>query len=352
MERLDEKGECSYLGYGLMYRHFYPSNVFPLASWSSKGKQIAIGLSSGDIVQYSPSSPSEAKVTVPRAQGPDLQGTIPLALQWLSNTIFYVIYAQPRSEADLNEYEPTQYNYIISYDKKSNHATDTFLPLPWEPYGLQREPGHLVAGLRPWGAFKHLVFVNDAHANDVGIVACLGEANSTMDDSGRWVKVSLEEESLTFPLSSDMDDTSLVGMSLDLSATQKLLAAGQVNGDDPSIPPAPILYMMTNDAVIVAFHIVNEDGDPYPAMAGATSIDTVGTRGGTEQGMDMATDKNQDQSSTMMESERPLAAQPQAPSAFAASAPAPSFGQSGFGFGAATGAPKFGATGFGAGACK
>lgn len=327
-------------------------NIAPFAaSWSSRGKQIAIGLVSGDIVQYSPSSPSEAKATVPRAQGPDLQGTIPLALQWLSNTTFYVIYAQPRSE-DLEEYEPTQYNYIISYDKKTNHAIDTLIPLPWEPYGLQREPGHLVTSLRSWGAFKHLVFVNDAHANDVGIIACLGDPSSPVaDDSGRWLKVSLGEDSLTFPLSSELDDTSLVGMSMDLSATQKLLGGSQANGDDPAVPPAPILYMMTNDAVIVAFHIVNEDGGQYPAMAVASTSD-ASMRGGTEQGMDLALDKSQAPTPTAMEPDRQISTQSQVPSAFSASIPAPAFGQAGFGFGSAPAAPKFGTTGFGSGAGK
>lgn len=312
-----------------------------LASWSTRGKQIAIATSSGDILQYSPAEPTAAKATIPRAQGPDLNGTVPLFIQWLSNFTFHVIYAEPRPEASLDDYQPTQHNYIITYDKKTNHATDVQLPLPWDPWGLSREPGHQMATLRSWGRFKYLLFVNDAHATDVGIVGCIGDAN-TVDDSGVWTKISLGDESLTFPMSSDMEETSLIGMDVDLSAEKQLLGASQANGDDPTIPPAPILYLFTNDAVVVAFHIVNEDGLPYPGMFAA-----AGSREGVDTAMDQAP------------VQAPVQAPTQAPagpaavkSGFAgfANANPSAFGQTGFGSRPA--APTFGSTGFGSATCK
>ena len=250
-------------------------------------------------------------------------------LQWLSNYTFYVVYAEPKSDASSEEYQPDQHNYVLTYDKRNNHVTDTNIPLPWDPYGLAREPGHQTKLLRGWGRFKHLIFVNDAHASDVGIVACIGDASSS-DESGTWSKLSFEDGSITFPLTADMDDTSLIGMDMDLSADTSLLGANQANGDDPTIPPAPILYLLTNDAVVVAFHVVSEDGLPYPGMAHAINSATA------DQGMEMSMEK------------APAPAQPApAPSAFGSSAgTAPSFGQSGFGFGASV-APKFGSSGFG-----
>ena len=256
------------------------------------------------------------------------------------------------------EYLPDQFNYIITYDKKTNQAIDTFLPLPWDPYGLSREPGHQVASLKHWGRFKQLCFINDAHATNVGIFGCIGDPASG-DESGVWSTISLGEESLTFPLSSDMDDTSLIGMALDLSATNKLLGSSQVNGDDPAIPPAPIIYIYTNDAVIVGFHIVNEDGVPYPAMANASTAGA--SLGGTEQGMDMATEKtgsNGDSGSVMETSKAATPMNTTTPGTpafgFAAvpnastSGQTSAFGKSAFGFGAAaSSAPKFGSSGFG-----
>jgi len=185
-------------------------------SWSTRGKQIALGTSGGDILQYSPTDPSVAKATIPRAQGPDLAGTVPIMVQWLSNYTFYVIYAAPRPTDSLDDYQPDQYNYVLTYDKKNNHVIDTNIPLPWDPYGMSREPGHQVAFLRAWGSFKHLVFVNDAHASDVGIIGCIGDTSAS--EEGVWSKISLEDESITFPLTPEMDDTSLIGMDIDLSA--------------------------------------------------------------------------------------------------------------------------------------
>jgi nucleoporin NUP159 len=316
-------------------------------SWSTRGKQIAIGTSGGDILQYSPTDPSEAKATIPRANGPDLAGTIPIMIQWLSNYTFYVIYAAPRPEASLDDYQPDQHNYILTYDKKNSHVADTSIPLPWEPYGLSREPGHQIASLRGWGRFKHLVFVNDAHASNVGIIGCIGDASAS--EEGVWSKISSEDETITFPLTSEMDDTSLVGMDMDLSAETSLLGANQANGDDPTIPPAPILYLLTNDSVVVAFHIVSEDGLPYPGMVRAANSST-------DQAMEMSMEKSQRMDMSIvkdqgmeMSMEKIPTAQPAkaAPSAFGTSAPAaPSFGQTGFGFGAAP-APKFGSSGFG-----
>ncbi|KIM33490.1 hypothetical protein M408DRAFT_326194 [Serendipita vermifera MAFF 305830] len=300
-------------------------------SWSTRGKQIAIATSSGDILQYSPADPAAAKATIPRAQGPNLTGTVPIMLQWLSNYTFYVVYAEPKPDESLDEYQPDQHNYVLTYDKKSNHITDTNIPLPWDAYGLSREPGHQTKLLRGWGRFKHLIFVNDAHASDVGVVACIGDA-STTDESGTWSKLSFEDGSMTFPLTADMDDTSLIGMDFDFSADTSLLGANQANGDDPTIPPAPILYLLTNDLVVVGFHVVSEDGMQYPGMAQATA----------DQGMEMATEKAP--TPAPVQAAAPTQAPAATPSPFAASVP--SFGQSGFGFGAAA-APKFGSSGFG-----
>jgi nucleoporin NUP159 len=304
-------------------------------SWSTKGKQIAIATSNADILQYSPAEPAEARATIPRAQGPDLNGTVPLLIQWLSNSTFHVIYAEPRSEASLDDYEPQQHNYIVTFDKRSNQVTDIQLPLPWDPYGLTREPGHQTATLRSWGRYKHLLFVNDAHASDVGIIGCIGDSNSA-EDSGNWAKISLGDDSITFPLSSDMDETSLIGMGLDLSAEKPLLGASQANGDDATIPPAPILYMLTNDAVVIAFHIVNEDGVPYPGMASAT---------GTGRSADIAMEQTPTQATTQIPVQVPVEPAPK-PMGFAgfASTNTPAFGQSGFGSKPA--APTFGSTGF------
>jgi nucleoporin NUP159 len=283
-------------------------------------------------------------------------------IEWLSNYTFYVIYAAPRPEQSLDDYQPEQHNYILTYDKKNSHIKDTFIPLPWEPYGLSREPGHQIASLRGWGRFKHLIFVNDAHASDVGIIGCIGDVSAS--EEGAWSKISLGDESITFPLTSEMDDTSLIGMDMDLSADASLLGANQANGDDPTIPPAPILYLLTNDSVVVAFHIVGEDGLPYPSMVRAANSSA-------DQGMEMSMEKSQrmemsvvkDQGMEMSMEKTPAAAQPTkmshspfgastSPSPFGASAPAaPSFGQSGFGFGAAA-VPKFGASGFGSAPSK
>ncbi|PVF95894.1 hypothetical protein CPB86DRAFT_737916 [Serendipita vermifera] len=314
----------------------------PLAiSWSTKGKQIAIGTSSGDIVQYSPTDPVVAKGTIPRVQGPNLEGTVPFLIQWLSNNIFHVVYAEPKPEGIMEEHLPDQYNYIVQFDKRTNQVTDIRIDLPWEPYGLARDPGHQVACLRDWGRFKYLCFVNDAHANDVGIIGCIGDPTNA-EEAGTWTKISLGEDSITFPLSSDMDDTSLIGMALDLSAKSKLLASNQANGDDPAIPPAPILYMYTNDSVVVAFHVVNEDAVPYPGMASAVGA-------ALDQDMDVGTSQNTAANSETMSTAAPTPAvgtPATKPSPFGSTSSTPAFGQSGFGFGASA-APKFGSSGFG-----
>ncbi|KAG8830152.1 hypothetical protein FRC17_005344 [Serendipita sp. 399] len=324
----------------------------PLAiSWSTRGKQIAIATSSGDILQYSPTDPASAKTTIPRAQGPDIAGTVPLLLQWLSNYTFHVVYAQPKPDESLDEYQPDQHNYIIHYEKQTNHATDTQLPLPWEPYGFAREPGHQTVALKSWGDFKHLCFINDTHATNVGIFACIGNAPGSDETGATWSTISLGEEAITFPLTSELDDTSLIGMSLDVSATKNLLGSSQANGDDPAIPAAPIIYLYTSDAVVAAFHVINEDGSQYPGMGQAVAS-TSNNLAGTEQGMEvaMAPTTTIEPNKTIMETSKtatPMSTTP-IPTGFGSLAPAPTaaFGQSGFGFGGSS-APKFGSSGFG-----
>ncbi|KAI0059163.1 hypothetical protein BV25DRAFT_1918637 [Artomyces pyxidatus] len=241
------------------------SESFPTSmSWSPKGKQIAIGLQSGDIITFSPAETGQAKSFIPRPQGAQNQAVIHTT--WLSNPAFYTIYAPP---GPLDP-QVDQTHMIVSYDGKRNFATDTSLPLSLFPTGV-RPPGAFTVVLRNWDPMKILLLVGDSTTADIGIVASV--ASSPTED--RWQRLSLEDGATpSMPLDNDSQETTMIGLELDLKATDPF---GHVtpSGETVDVPPPPIVYAYASDGTIVGWYVINTRGTAYPGILSASPMATA-----------------------------------------------------------------------------
>ncbi|KAL1949793.1 hypothetical protein VTO73DRAFT_8674 [Trametes versicolor] len=296
-------------------------------SWSPKGKQIAIGLESGDIVTFSPTDTSTVKSVVPKPQSLDGQSII--STTWLSNTEFHAIYAPVGQMSP----DVEQSHYVLSLESKSSTAGDVKLACPYLPFPGVRPPGSFVTTLRNWEPSRLLLFVGDGTSSDIGVLGSLTDSGAST--LGSWFNLTLEETSTpTVPLDSDMNETVLLGLELDLTNDQPYKYTGP-SGEDMDVPPSPIMYLYASDGTLTGWHIIQTQGVAYPGM--------MATRSASAPSISPATSTATDSS---------------AHSAFAAPAPAsaqPSvFGganNAGGGFGAFSGAPaKFGGPPIGFGA--
>jgi nucleoporin NUP159 len=232
-------------------------------SWSPAGSQIAIGLSSGDIVQYKVSNSS---APVSRIRPPSFASGRPIiSLTWLQNRTFGVIFGstEPQGESIYSIYETNA----------SGSASDIRLsrePVP--PYGSpDRTSSPQTLVLRDWKPFSSLILMVDGPATDVGVVG----KEIAGDASGEWVSIDMDESSSpTLPLDEDGYETAPMGFALDLSSTDGI-EVERKNGEELSIPASPILYVYASDGSVVGWHVCNLNHPAYPSMVSPAAADAV-----------------------------------------------------------------------------
>ncbi|KAJ7220027.1 hypothetical protein GGX14DRAFT_585136 [Mycena pura] len=208
------------------------------ASWSPKGKQLAIGLRSGDILTFGLSNNASPLKHIPGTANAPL-----MSLHWLGPAFTF------RTSYASNSGDPP--HHIVSFDARSNTAAFIQLthpfPLPARPQNSQ------VLVLPRWDQdsaapsaeeTKALVVVGDTSSTDLEV---LGNAGL------RWFQQS-QENQLTIPLDKNDEDTFL--LTLDMDMTDEL----------------PIMYAYLNDGTVQGWYITHPDSKPYAGLVGAPQV--------------------------------------------------------------------------------
>lgn len=182
-------------------------------NWSARGKQLAIGLQAGDVYTFVPGSTADVKLHFPKPAQAGNHGLT--SVSWLSNSVFHLVYAENPSNPSSD-----QKHFIISYDQRSNYATDIELTTPCFPSPGLRPPGPVSVVLRNWNNGKFLIFTGDGPSSDIALIGCLGDP---VTGEETWSNLSLEETSTpSLPLDAQSNDTALLGLDLDVCNTQKV----------------------------------------------------------------------------------------------------------------------------------
>ncbi|KXN91659.1 hypothetical protein AN958_12511 [Leucoagaricus sp. SymC.cos] len=280
--------------------------VAVLVSWSPKGKHVAIGLQSGDVVTFAPNNKSAPNKRIPPAAEGRLVG-----LNWLSpGHTFRLTYA-PQIE---NEGESVQ--HIVSLDTRSNTLSVFNTIHPFTMSDRQQESHALV--LPHWDEdsisenTKSLVVIGDRASADLEILG---------GHSGKWYQHS-QENPVALPLDRQTEETVLMTLDVDLTDTN---------------PPTPILYAYLNDGSLQAWYL--EHSKLYPGMMSAVpgSTPSVSTQSGEVQDSAMDEKEAANVLTSLSSLNQPISASPfspfgseakQQPSAFGStSMHTPIFGQ-------------------------
>ena len=237
-----------------------PAHNVTSVSWSARGKQLVLGVKTGEIIQFTPEGDVKAVLPPPESDRPLYVEDV----QWLENHIFLVTYNTCSSTP---EPEPIHENevYVLYRDAKSNSLT--FAAFPYDvspPFGDRTRWGYrYTCMLRDWSPMKHFVFMTCSASTDVGV---LGFKDG-------WKALVLEETSrpvLPFLSGDDFCDSSPMALALDLTAEDPVPDPNAAEkGEDPSatLPATPILYIYTNDGVLLGYHVIYTETDkPYPGM--------------------------------------------------------------------------------------
>ncbi|GAC97179.1 hypothetical protein PHSY_004764 [Pseudozyma hubeiensis SY62] len=233
--------------------------------WSVKGKQVAVGLESGEIVQITPEGEPKDRIARPES----LQGSYYVSdLRWLENHVFVATYNLPSSGSTDDDPEHSYEVYTILRDAKQSTITFAKMPMdPAPPYGDTSRLGtRFAAWLKSWEPSKHLVFVASGPSTDVGLITC----SSSEAGTAAWSTVELEETSkpiLPFSSVDQSSDTAPVALDFDLTSTDEVDDPNAVaRGDDKTkMPAVPILYVYTSDGVLLAYNVINTQ-QPFDGM--------------------------------------------------------------------------------------
>ncbi|CAI7589432.1 unnamed protein product [Penicillium bialowiezense] len=298
-------------------------NGVSCVSWSNKGKQLVAGLADGTGYQMAPDGAKKAEVPKPS----DLEGDCHVSsIAWLENDIFLMTYTPNAPEDDMGMIPASSY-YIITRRKQQPFLIQK-LPEICTTMGfmLKRAPAfQFITRLRDYKPhLRDVLIVSSTASTDLGLITrsdqALANDERTKLHVGQFMttEVSDDTKRASVPLNESGDETSVIGLAPNLSATTNVIAPLPGSDIMESSTPLPGILLLNNEGILTSWWVIYAESIrqnvPYAGLVSSGQA-------------------------------------PQAPSAATAPVPAPvstpaptqqnAFSQSSFG------APSFGSSGFG-----
>ena len=146
---------------------------FDRVSWYSKGKKLAIGLQSGEIVTFAPAGPATPKSTVSAPAGESIFATA--SLTWLSNPAFLAVCIATDKR---NDPDADRKHYLRMHDAKNpSDAVIGFSPPFYASLALR--PSVAFCVLKNRGNSRFIIFIGDGTSSDIGVLGCIVEQQTS-----------------------------------------------------------------------------------------------------------------------------------------------------------------------------
>ncbi|KAI9560680.1 putative nuclear pore complex protein Nup214 [Daphnia sinensis] len=236
-----------------------PSNTQAQAiSWSPKGKQLVVARP-GKLVQYKPDL-KEAKTIA--FSGSDVHMTTPIAcgLQWLSTSQFLVTF--------IDQDDPNSRPHLHIVNVQKSGAT-TFIDYDDVCYGSPsgRPHKYLTLSIPSW----NVLLASSANAIEIAVLGQTGGGDAEHPEWRQWTlegewraELPLDENTETNPMGMAIDTTSQTPISWD---------------DNQTLPPAPILFVLSTHGLLCPFHIINQK-NATPVNQAPQELSVIGERPG------------------------------------------------------------------------
>lgn len=246
-----------------------------------------------------------------------------------------MIYTPNAAEDDMGMNPPSSY-YIITRRKQGPFLIQK-MPELCGPFGFKRTPAYQFIGrLRDYKPhLKDVLIVSSTASTDVGLITRADKALSNDESAQGTVnlftttEVSDDTKRASLPLKDSVDETSVIGLGIDLTSTEKVVSP--IQGEDilESPTPLPNILLLNNEGILCSWWFIYSDAiRQNVAYQGLVSVSP--------------------QQQQQLTPAQPSQTQPPAQSAFGQS----SFGQSAFGspsaltanspFGKPSAGPSFG----------
>ncbi|KAF4453871.1 hypothetical protein F53441_3557 [Fusarium austroafricanum] len=242
-------------------------NQVSCVSWSSKGKQLCAGLGNGTIFQMTPEGEGKAEIPKP----PNVGDFHVSSLTWLENHLFLSIHTSN------NESPPTSIYHIITRQPPSSYSFQK-LTDPVEPFGSEKTPHHTILRLRDFPpALEDMLIVASTAASEMGVLSRSKTPLATDKPADSITGVFTTTEFLddtkrpTLPMTDSMDDSTPIGVALDLSGKDKVYKPIPSDVELEESPgPLPGFWVLTHEGILCAWWVVYNDsirqGASYPHL--------------------------------------------------------------------------------------
>ncbi|KAE8388104.1 hypothetical protein BDV23DRAFT_117700 [Aspergillus alliaceus] len=242
--------------------------------WSNRGKQLVAGLADGAGYQMTPDGTQ--KDLIPRPS--DLEGNCHVSsIAWLENDIFLMVYT-PNGAEDETGQTPSSSYYIITRRKQAPFLIQK-LPELCLPFGMKRSPAYqFMARLRDYKPhLKDVLIISSTGSSDVGLVT-RSEQPLASDDAAKattglftMTEVNDDTKRASLPLTDSSNDTSVIGLGIDLSSTE--IVVSPIVGEDisESSTPLPNILLLNNEGILCSWWFIYSESIrqklPYHGLA-------------------------------------------------------------------------------------
>lgn len=239
-------------------------------SWSNKGKQLVAGLGDGSAFQMDPAGVPKAVIRQPEKVPPNYHVS---TIVWLANDEFLMVHT-PNNPPEPDR-APDSIIHYVQTDKGRTTFQYQSVNDPAGPFGFNRTPPtHYINRLRNWHTLTDMLIFSSVASTDVGLITQSTVPLASGAPEGVYTGTSFADDTQRagLPMSAldDMQDTSPIGMALDLSSTDKI--PKPIPGDemDESPFPLPGLLLLNNEGVLCAWWVVNKaavrENKIYPGL--------------------------------------------------------------------------------------
>ncbi|KAJ5495858.1 hypothetical protein N7539_000974 [Penicillium diatomitis] len=233
-------------------------NGVSCVAWSNKGKQLVAGMADGSAEQMTPDGTQKAQIPRPS----DLEGECHVSsISWLENDIFFSIYTPNAPEDDMGI--PASSYYMITRQKQAPFLLQKLPEIcPTIGFMMKRAPAfQFIARLRDYKPhLKDVLIVASTASADVGMVV---RSEKALDDNpaGQFAVANVNDDvkRASIPLTESGDDTSVIGLSCDLSSSDKV--PSPLPGEEiiETSSPLPALFALNNEGNMCAWWFIYTD---------------------------------------------------------------------------------------------